>query len=63
MISGATITTQSITFFASEAAAAALAAANGGEENGFFVVAAVGRPGKFTIAVRDTDDGFHLGFI
>lgn len=53
---------KTITFFNTEAAAVALAAKGEmTEADGFFVVPSIGRPGKFVIEVRDTDDGLVLG--
>ena len=59
-----TILTKSITFFSTEAAAVAVCAKGSmTEADGFFVVPAEGRPGKFVIEVRDTDDGLLLGYL
>ena len=57
------IMTQSITFWPSEVKASEIAEANGGAAEGFTVAPAKGRPGKFVIEVRDTDDNYFLGYL
>ncbi len=55
---------KSITFFKSEAAAKAIVTKGDmTEADGFFVAPAKARPGIFVIEVRDTDDGFLLGYL
>jgi hypothetical protein len=58
-----TIMVQSIVFFASEAKAIEMAELNGGAAEGFAAVEAKGRPGKYVVEVRDTDDGLLLGYL